>query len=116
MIPSRYLHGNFEEVVKKRKTCTAARSIRPPEDVTVNENDAQPYENDNLHSNQQGTEQDQMPIHDDTKDKIEELKKELTSRNQMIKMLDKKLFWFENLSNQDIKKLHKPNKRCISSP
>ena len=110
VIPSRYLRGNFEEVVKKRKTNTAARAIRPQqaEVMTANENDAESYESDSLHSNQhqQGTEQDQMPIrddNDDTKVKLEELRKELASRDQMIKMLDKKLFVFENLSNQDIK-------------
>ena len=68
VIPSRYLRGNFEEVVKKRKTNTAARAIRPQqaEVMTANENDAESYESDSLHSNQhqQGTEQDQMPIHD----------------------------------------------------
>ena len=104
VIPSRYLRGSFEEEVKKRKTCTAARAERPEAAVmTANENDAQSYESDSLHSNQRGKEQDEMPIHDDSKVELEELQKELTSRDQMIKMLDKKLFMFENLSNQDIK-------------
>ena len=49
------------------------------------------------------TEKDQISIYGDFKVQSEELKKEPTSRDQMVKVFDKKLFTFENLSIQDIK-------------
>ena len=58
---------------------------------------------DSPHSIQHKTEKDQIPIYDDSKVQSEELNKELTSRDQMIEVLEKKLFVFENLSIQDMK-------------
>ena len=64
-------------VMKKRKTCAAARALlghQKSEELLVNENNAGSHESEVLHTNQQGTQQDQIAIHDDIKDEIEAMK------------------------------------------